>query len=396
MKKIGQITELDISLDADKIINYSDKAVIKNGIRFINGIFTNQSKSLYCVTTNLGIILFSCKKNEIKKLKEIIIPDFKSGILIAIPNHETNLFAIVPNCYKNSSEKKKKIYIYDETKKSINKTLNFKSEIQNLFFTTKKWFIVHTKNSILGFDQINNYQKVIIYEKNEFKQSIVTVSDQNFIFAFLNSNKINLLVFNQQSKNFFDSEHTFKPFKSRGIEYITFSENSKYLLVASENYKTIRIFLITDPKKCITEISLQNNILTNYFFCEIQKIFCITENIILIYYKDNSFRIIDNSKIVDKYIYKTYLYFDFKLNSEDWILEKNEFTNPIFFSEIFYYDENTNTIDRVEGKIYHIDGFCYFLFYDCLHRKFKVEKGERWFNGLGDRQDGDEKSFMIM
>ncbi len=131
-------------------------------------------------------------------MKDVKIDEFELGLKLAVPNHETNLFAIVPNTYCKEQRKfLNKLYIWDDSKKNIDKTLETDSEIVNLFFTLKKWFVVHTVDQIIAFNQSNEYSKIVIYDKTKFKQSLMTVFEEYFVFGFVreDSDKVHLMVF---------------------------------------------------------------------------------------------------------------------------------------------------------------------------------------------------------
>ncbi len=83
------------------------------------------------------------------------------------------------------------------------------------------------------------------------------------------------------------------------------------------------------------------------------------------------------------FFFKTFLYFDFKPDSDEWVFDKNQFTNPVVCFKLQYYDEKTDTIDKVTLRINHLDGNIYELSYKAIDDiQFHGKKVGVWFNGI--------------
>lgn len=107
------------------------------------------------------------------KLAEHVNLPFKMGARLVLPNLQTNVFAVVP---QDDLDKQmdNKIFIWDNSSKSIYQELQSGSRVINLFFTVKKWLLVHTEDSVEGFNLERQFKKQVLIEER-FQSSALAI-----------------------------------------------------------------------------------------------------------------------------------------------------------------------------------------------------------------------------
>lgn len=94
-----------------------------------------------------------------------------------------------------------------------------------------------------------------------------------------------------------------------------------------------------------------------------------------------------------KIIFRTFIQHEFSPKTSLWVFEKNQFTFPIVFYKIDYYDQSTDNVSKLLVKIYHLDGILYELVYNWREgQTFFIEKcSQKWFNEETTTKEGFAK-----
>lgn len=253
----------------------------------------------------------------------------KNGVLIAVPNAETNIFAVL-HCPLYHDNNKSKLVIWEDTTKKEIKVIGDSNEVLNCFFA-KEWFLVAERQRIVVYDQQKDFQKLLIFDNMNYTYATMKYYDDHFFFAFADvvHGELNgLLLFD--SNNYSSITSSIKEKR----ELIAFSNDLKYMAYTTIDTKMLRILNVSNLKKVFRETKLgsRNPI----------SIHLITENIILLYYNNNSFELIDLSKSVKSYlIFSSPLVLKFVLTDSLCLYEYNKHTKPIVLHEIDYYDRHS-------------------------------------------------------
>ena len=236
---------------------------------------------------------------------------------------------------KNNS--KHELIIWDDSSTKIITKLECDSEVLNCYFA-RKWFIAAEKSKIVAYDQKNGFQKIMLFGFASYSFCTMKFIDQNFIFAFVRKNhpEVNLLLLNHDF-----SDYSFVPFAKQSVGILSYSIDAKYLVCSSDDAKLLKIFSVTDLRMCLYTTMLSGK--------RIVALYLITDHIVLLYYEDNEFELLDLKKKVTNYFFFTSNFsIYFKPKELLCLYEVNIQTKPIVSYVIEYYDKATKTIKAIK------------------------------------------------
>lgn len=255
---------------------------------------------------------------------------------IAVPNAETNIFAVKVDVHGTKTDLRHEIIIWDDNSAKVVTRLACDSDVINCYFA-RNWFIVGECSKIVAYDQKNGFQKIILFGFMNYSFSTMKFVEHNFIFAFVSRNhpEINLLLL---SHDF--NDYSFAPFPKQSVGIINYSIDAKFIVCTTDDCKHFKIFSANNLKTSLYTGTLSGKpIIASYLICEY---------VVLMYYSNNEFELIDLSKKVTSYLFfTTYLSIIFKPKELLCLYELNKQTKPIVSYVIDYYDKVTKSIKAI-------------------------------------------------
>lgn len=249
---------------------------------------------------------------------------------MAVPNAETNIFALLPVASQTNNARKPTLIIWENTMEKEIRTFESESEVVNCFFA-REWFVVAEKRRVVIYDQKRGFQKLLIFDNMHYTQAAMKYSDGSFFFAFadrLNCELNILYLFGSEGY----SCNTSPVKEKRGL--VAFSSDLKYCAYTTTDTKLLKVFDATNLKRVVCETKLGP--------AEPAAIYIINEHIVLIYYNSNCFELRDLSKVVKSYfIFSGPLLFKFAMTEPLCLYEHNAHTRPVVDFDINYYDKTS-------------------------------------------------------
>lgn len=267
---------------------------------------------------------------------------------MAIPRFETSTSLLIMeksfDVQTNKLSEDTKILLWDYLKKD--KEEIFEKTVSSILINVhmlKNMIIIVMKDAIYGY-QINESYKEYLFDKSknitcseicEFPET----SDNYGILVANNKGKFDKVTIDLYNlvdgTQIIQKQYTVENPPTENVDLIFFSHDKKRVFLFQENKKLMSVYVWQRYGNLpyVGTVSLSTGSFDRLKFQPIHKIYQLFTNVFLIYFKDDSFRLIDCDVIKKHFWSQNFLFFDFVETSWNQLTGRDTQSFPLVFSE---------------------------------------------------------------
>ncbi len=135
-------------------------------------------------------------------------------------------------------------------------------------------------------------------------------------------------------------EYAIRPFPKGQTAHIEFSKDKKNLILVEKSTNLVSIYDWKNFNSPLYQIPLSVNYFKNFLSFPLLKLYMLAKGIFLMFFKDNSFRLVDTNRTQGMLFMKSHLNFNFKpAESTLLVFDLLPRAMPLVFTKVFYQDK---------------------------------------------------------